>query len=227
MTRTTVYIFFLILTVVQINGQASINVKLKHDLDSIMVLDQQYRNLMSTMYRDSIGRDSVASLLGTSYDDVNQVIWQKQNEIDSTNLIYIERVFEEFGYPGKSLVGDSTCEVAWYVVQHSPRIDLYFDKIKKAGKKEELPYHLVAMMEDRYLMQQGKCQIYGTQGQCRNTSSGERFCFIWPIKSPKKVNKLREKAGFTSTVEQNAKRLNIDYQVVTLKDVENLKFKTP
>ena len=38
-----------------------------------------------------------------------------------------------------------------------------------------------------------------------------------------RVNKLRKKRGFTETVEENAKRLGIDYKVLTLEDVKKLK----
>ena len=94
--------------------------------------------------------------------------------------------------------------------------------IKKAGKKNELPKTLVAMMEDRLLVQEGKEQIYGTQGSGFNTKNGWTM-IIHPIKNPEKVNKLRKKVGFTETVEENAKRLGIDYKVLTLEDVKKLK----
>ena len=90
------------------------------------------------------------------------------------------------------------------------------------GKKNELPKTLVAMMEDRLLVQEGKEQIYGTQGSGFNTKNGWTM-IIHPIKNPEKVNKLRKKVGFTETVEENAKRLGIDYKVLTLEDVKKLK----
>lgn len=189
-------------------------------MDSIMILDQKYRSLLSKINQDAIFKDSLAIAFQKPNSEISYFIWTKQQSIDSSNLVYIEKIIDEFGYPGVSLVGDTTCEVAWYIIQHSPKIENYFPRIRKAGKKKELPFQLVAMMEDRLLMQKGKCQIYGTQGQCRSTSDSERKCFIWPIKNPKKVNKLRKNAGFETTVEENAKRLNIEYEVVSLSEIK-------
>jgi len=188
-----------------------------------MLLDQKYRSLLSRINQDSSFKDSLATSFQKPSTEISYFIWTKQQSIDSSNLVYIEKIIDQYGYPGKSIVGDTTCEVAWYVIQHSPRIEKYFPTIKEAGKKKELPFQLVAMMEDRLLMQQGKCQIYGTQGQCQSKSNSERKCFIWPIKNPKKVNKLRKKAGFETTVEENAARLNIDYKVVSLSEIKNTK----
>ena len=77
------------------------------------------------------------------------------------------------------------------------------DTMKKAGKAGELPFRLVAMMEDRYLMGEGKPQIYGTQGITYNNSAA----FIWPIENPEDVNQRRKEAGFDTTIEVYAKDL--------------------
>jgi hypothetical protein len=45
---------------------------------------------------------------------------------------------------------------------------------------------------------------------------------IWPLKNPEKVNQLRQEAGFENTVEENAKRMNIDYKVYTLKEINEM-----
>lgn len=46
--------------------------------------------------------------------------------------------------------------------------------------------------------------------------------FIWPIEDPAHVNERRKKAGFEQTVAQNAQRLDIKYQVLTLDDVHKM-----
>lgn len=200
-------------------GQTVNNIDLKRQLDSIMVLDQKYREILSNM-SDSLKKDSTANAFATTSDKVEMKIWEIQSHIDSSNLVFIENIFKQYGYPGKSLVGQKTNEVAWYVIQHSPKIKQYFFVIKEAAKKKELPFKLVAMMEDRLLMEQGKEQIYGTQGTCRQIKNGQKECFIWPIKDPKNVNKRRKEAGLDLTVEKNAERLNMKYRVVKLSEVQ-------
>lgn len=172
----------------------TIDLDLKRQLDSVGVLDQKYR--------------------GADY----QENWALQQEIDSTNLVFIERVFKKHGYPGKSLVGTPTNSVAWYVIQHSQKIPEYLPLIKKAGAANEIPYRQVAMMEDRFLMGQNKPQVYGTQGTSR-VGLGN---IIWPIEDPENVNARRMEAGYSSTVEEYAKQLygeEFEYKVLTIDDL--------
>ncbi|HNW99456.1 MAG TPA: hypothetical protein PKK00_13705 [Bacteroidales bacterium] len=204
-------------------GQLSINKNLKKQLDSLIELDQKYRELFPGL-SDSLIKDSLASAYNVPFDEIEKYLWKLQTDIDSANLVFIEKVFAQYGYPGKSIVGieDESNEVAWYIIQHSSKkkIMQYLDMIKKAGKQKELPYHLVAMMEDRCLMSQKKKQIYGSQATCRVLKNSKKECFIWPIRNPKKVNKRRTKAGFETSVEQNAKRLNVEYRIVKLSEIQ-------
>ena len=73
------------------------------------------------------------------------------------------------------------------------------------------------MMEDRYLMNEGKMQVYGTQGMSNDNGS-----YIWPIENPETVNERRKEAGFTQTIEEYAKDLfgeDFEYRALTLDDV--------
>nr|MBA3986897.1 DoxX family protein [Flavobacteriales bacterium] len=145
--------------------------------------------------------------------------WGKQSSIDKSNMDFVEKIFKTKGYPRKSMVGEPTNTTAWYVLQHSEKIQQYFPLIKKAGEDDEIPYRLVAMMEDRYLVQQGKPQINGTQGQ---SYSDNRGSFIWPIENPETVNESRMEAGFTSTIEEYGNNLfgsDFTYKVLTMDDV--------
>ncbi len=179
-----------------------INRELKAQLDSIMKLDQE----------------------GRSKGDIS---WQKQKQIDSTNTVFIEKIFKKHGYPGKSLVGEETSIAAWLVIQHSDKIDRYLPLIKEAGEKGELDKVSVAMMEDRHLMRQGLEQVYGTQGRTLNTKKGESISIIWPIKDPEAVNQRRKEVGFLETVEEYCERLlGVSYKTYTLEEVEKLKEKS-
>jgi hypothetical protein len=92
--------------------------------------------------------------------------------------------------------------------------------MKKAAEVNELPFQLYGKMLDRELMNEGKEQIYGTQGVCRPLKNGKNIgCYIWPIKDAAKVNERRKKAGFEQTVEQNATKIGIVYKVIKLDEV--------
>ncbi|MBQ4820644.1 BT_3928 family protein [Aquimarina sp. MMG016] len=175
-----------------------INLKLKAQLDSIMKLDQAGR-------------------------DAGDISWEEQVVIDSTNTIFIEKVFEKYGYPGKSLVGGATNAVAWSVIYHSDKIGKHFPLFKKAGEKGELEQVLVAIMEDRYLMEQGKEQIYGTQNITLNAESKNPIPIIWPIRDPEFVNERRQQIGLQETIEQSCKHLlGVDYKVYTIEEIKKL-----
>jgi len=180
-------------------GKPLVNFRLRAQLDSIMKLDQAGRG-------------------------AGDISWDQQEKVDSTNTVFIEKVFEKYGYPGKSLVGVGNASIAaWSVIQHSNKIEKYLPLIKEAGQKGELPFRLVAMMEDRFLMQQNKEQIYGTQGTTRKTNTSNPISLMWPIKDAETVNQRRKEAGFNETVEQYCERLlGVPYKVYTLEEVLKL-----
>lgn len=198
-------------------AQPHLDFQLKFTLDSIAVLDQKYRRLMQVP--EGPKRKALGEEMGLGPEDYTGNLWERQIALDTSNLKLIERVLLSRGYPGKTIVGIPTNTAAWYVIQHSNKIPKYLDLMKKAGKEGELPFRLVAMMEDRYLMGEGKAQIYGTQGMTYN--NGEPF--IWPIEDFENVNKRRKEAGFDSTIEAYSKDLfgeDFQYIPITLEEAE-------
>lgn len=208
-------------------GQTKINLNLKKELDSIYFEDQRYRELLfSDLYKNK--SDSIANSYKISSKELQNYLMSTMQKVDSSNMTRVEQILNQYNYPGKTLVGTHTNEAAFYVIQHSQYIDKYLPIIKKAADDKELPFKLYAMMLDRSLMDNGKEQIYGTQGQgfeVIDSESGKREIkkIIWPIKDASTVNSKRKKAGFDQTVEQNAKRLGIEYKVLTLQEVKKLK----
>ena len=122
------------------------------------------------------------------------------------------------------MVGEPENTAVWYVLQHSPLevIEEYMPVIKEASEKGELPKHLVGMMEDRVLMYKDEPQIYGTQGKQITLNSGEAKWIIWPITNPQEVNERRKEVGFKTTVEENAQRMGIQYEVISLEELKTM-----
>ncbi len=219
---------FLLLLFVSAGAQGKINVSLKKELDSLFVLDQKYREFMGPDAGPKA--DSLAKAVNIPRSNINGYLWQQQNRIDSANLVRIEKIIAQYGYPGKTLVGTPANEAAYYVLQHSPKIKQYFPIIESAARKGELPFTRFATMQDRLLMQEGKEQIYGTQGygfasKGADGKPGPMQMFIWPVGDPKNVNRRRKEAGFPDTVEENARRLGIPYKVLTLDEVKKMQGK--
>lgn len=213
------------------NAQQKVNEALKKELDEIMKVDQGYRMLFDSEITPE-KREQLLTTLNIDKEEFKKKGWQMVAEHDSLNVQKIENIIAQYGYPGKTLVGEPTNQAAWYVIQHSTKIGKYLPLIKEAGKQKEIPFTWVAMMEDRYLMQEDKEQIYGTQGKGEMTKdkNGKQIFvnFVWPVKDLKNVNKRRKEAGFDSTIEENAKRMygpDFKYEPYTLKQALELRNK--
>lgn len=205
------------------NAMPNMDFDLKAELDEIYKLDQGVREIYFAKTLEEKNALAEELNLPTQEDALGYMkVW---NDVDSLNLIKVEKIIKEHGYPGKSMVGEPANETVWFVIQHSPKISEYLPLIKEAAVKGDLDKDLVAMMEDRYLMQEGKEQIYGTQGTTLGRNANESINIIWPIENSENVNKRREEAGFKETVESYGKRLYGDdfvFKNYTLKEVKQL-----
>jgi hypothetical protein len=159
--------------------------------------DQEIRRILI----DSIGLDSPEA---PKY--INQMA-----TIDMQNKVKIASMLENYGWIEQSKIGKKAAEAIFYVVQHTDLAfaEKYFPQFKQLAEEGEADPTRCAQMEDRLLMWKGKKQIYGTQAN--NILRSDKSYAIWPIEDPLRVNELRRKIGFTTTVEENAKRLNAEY----------------
>ncbi|PBI89562.1 hypothetical protein BSF41_20970 [Flavobacterium sp. ACN2] len=208
-------------------AQNKINENLKRELDSIMKSDQILREYVNFDTSDDRKKEILKDLGRENDPNFRKGIWLEMKKRDSLNLIKVEEIIKLYGYPGKSLVGEPTNIAAWYVIQHSSKIGEYLSMFEEEAKKKEIPFTYFAKMQDRFLTQQGKEQIYGTQGQMKQitnkeTGKKEFFNYISPIENPAKVNDRRKKAGFTTTVEENAKEMGMEYKVYTLDEIKKM-----
>jgi hypothetical protein len=202
------------------------NIALKKELDSLYHEDQQWRELISDEIFQT-KQDSIAQSLGVPKNKLLVHVLSTMNKTDSLNMLRIDQIIAQHGYPGLSLVGKGTNEAVFFIIQHSNKIDVYLPIIKKAALGGELAFMRYAMMLDRSLMYANKPQIYGTQGKglsVKDKATGAKkfIQFIWPIQNPAKVNQLRKKAGINTTVEQGATEMGIAYQVLTMDDVKKM-----
>lgn len=206
-------------------SQTKLNSELKKELDSIYNSDQIMREYVNSKTSD-LRRTQIEIELGYKFKNIKEA-YDKMVENDSLNIKSVEKYIRNYGYVGKSIVGEPTNETMWYVIQHSNRIEKYYPLIKNAAEKNELPKILAAKMYDRILVNKGKEQIYGTQGRIvllKNKITGKEdlFKYILPIKNYKKVNRLRLKNGFLTTVEENASRMGITFKNYTYKDLQKI-----
>lgn len=190
---------------------SQINLDLKNKLDSIQKIDQYFRDEVHHVMSNQKYSDSLSQTEGFVKSEYVKDMMLKQELIDRNNINFIDSIIKIYGYPGLSLVGESTCQTAWNIIQHSYEIDNYYRLIRNASRHGEIPDSLFAKTQDRFLINSEKKQIYGTQADCTPNASGSFNCIILPIRNIKNVNKRRKKAGFLETIEEYAK--NNGYQL--------------
>jgi uncharacterized membrane protein YphA (DoxX/SURF4 family) len=178
----------------------TINFDLKNRIETIYRNDQKYRLVMDA--ESPSKRDSIMKAYQIPLDSLGADFFAKQEALDLKNIKLVDQIINEYGYPGKSLVGELNKDKAWSVIMHSNTIEKYIDKIKAAAEKNELTYTKAAEMEDLFLMNNHLEQIYGTQTKYVNEK-----VIVWPIKDVEGVNIIRKDAGFTTTIQEYAKEL--------------------
>ncbi len=212
-------VLFFVFAICTCAAQPKLNRKLKQQLDSVYALDQKYRAMITLMSSPGVA-DTMAKKLTVSLQQAMGMLQNEQQHLDSMNFIFVKRLMDNYGYPGKTLVGDTTSQVAWNVIDHANKITEYLPVVKLAAEAKEIPFYLYATMLDRYLANDGRPQIYGSQCTCGILKTGIRACFVWPVENPLTVNEQRKKAGFKITIEQNAERFGIRYRALKLEYIQ-------
>jgi hypothetical protein len=137
-------------------------------------------------------------------------LWKKINALDSLNLIKVEKIFAQHGYPAKSKVGSRYSSVAFFVLQHSNLATMkkHYALIEKAYKAEDISSGDFALFYDRFKMWSGEKQRYGTQVTDQNQDGKWEF---YPMEDEANVNKRRMEMGLPP-LEEYAKHFNIEYK---------------
>ena len=170
------------------------NLKLMKELEIIYEEDQKYRKRLRN-YKNNT-------------PEMN-AMWDTINCADSTNLIKVERIINEFGYPGISLVGDNLSGAVFLAIQHADleTQEKYLPLLKTEAEKGELAWHSLAMLIDRIEMRNKRKQIYGSQ---ISMDSKSNIHYFYPIIDMKNVDKRRKDIGMDS-LKNYGKYWDIDF----------------
>jgi hypothetical protein len=92
--------------------------------------------------------------------------------IDDDNAAWMRSVTATWGWPGRSLVGETAAHAAWLLVQHADR-DASLQQhclrlLEQAVAANEASPSDLACLTDRVLLASGASQIYGTQMTARD-----------------------------------------------------------
>ena len=167
------------------------------DLDKPLVatLDTIYQE--DQKYRQQIGE--IENKYGWESDEM-KALWKIINEIDSINLVKVEKILAERGWLGPKVIGTQGNMTLFLVIQHS---DLetqlkYLPIMREAVKVGNASSSDLALLEDRVAIRQGERQIYGSQIGY-DEEAGEYY--VSPLIEPEKVNERRAEVGL-GTIEE-------------------------
>ena len=121
-------------------------------------------------------------------------LWNKQNKLDSINLIKVTSILEKYGWLGIDEVGEEANSALFLVLQHSDiNTQLkYMPILEKATEIGKATKSEFAYFKDRVLLRQGKKQIYGTQYEW--DAEKEEY-YLWSVVEPEKLNERRASVG--------------------------------
>jgi len=79
----------------------------------------------------------------------------------------LKEIINQYGYPGRGLVGDDGAHAVWLIVQHADFDrefqQAFFERMEDAARRGEATFRDVAFLTDRVCVGAGCPQAYGTQ----------------------------------------------------------------
>ena len=180
-------------------AETKINQPLKRELAAILESDQALRRqLRPTQQKFGAKSPQMDSL------------FQQMKRADDRNLPRVTAIIDQYGWPGKSLVGDDGSLAAFLVIQHSnlATMQRYLPAMRQAAASGEMLKQNLALVEDRVLTFQDKPQLYGSQYRYNATTGRPEFL---PIADEAHVDERRASMGLGPLADY-ARGFGLDYK---------------
>ncbi len=118
----------------------------------------------------------------------NEMLRVRTWNTDSINLITVNEVLSEGGFPRKSQVGEFALLAVWLVFQHNPleQQQAFLPQLEEAVRNGDIAPMYLAMLKDRIDIREGRPQKYGTQW------GPDGLC---PLLDASRVNEWRKEVG--------------------------------
>lgn len=100
---------------------------------------------------------------GSLFDGYNP----RMQDVHECNARKLEEIVSEYGWPGRTLVGEDGAAAAWLIVQHAIGLPSFqrrcLDLLQRSADDNEVPSWQPAYLLDRIRVFEGRPQVYGTQ----------------------------------------------------------------
>ncbi len=140
-------------------------------------------------------------------------------EVHRKNNTRMREIVEQYGWPGRGLVGDDGCEGAWFIMQHAvlePELREHcVELLRNAVAAGDAPARHLALLTDSVLFGKGEPQIYG----CITVGDGNGGAVLWETEDLEHVDERRKEVGLPP-LEENMKRIRGEINFVLDKQRE-------
>ena len=142
---------------------------------------------------------------------------------DIANQKKLKQIFDEVGFPSKTMVGELGMISVFLIIQHSD-LDKEFQNsqlknVEEAVRKGDIKGPHYAYLFDRIMINSGKKQLYGTQFSYEDLSNGE--VTLAPVEDIKNLNKRRREIGMMPI--ENYKKLFLSRENEPSNDSDKIK----
>ena len=120
----------------------------------------------------------------------NEMLRARAWDTDGTNLVMVNEILAESGFPRKSQVGEFALLAVWSVFQHNPleQQKVFLPQLEEAVRHGDIAPMYLAMLKDRIDVREGRPQKYGTQ------TGPDGLC---PLLDASHVNEWRKEVGLS------------------------------
>ena len=118
----------------------------------------------------------------------NVLLGARAQKTDSTNLVMVNEILSEHGFPRKSQVGEYAIIAVTAVFQHNAleQQKAFLPQLEEAVRRGDIAPAYLALLKDRIDVREGRPQKYGTQ------FGPDGLC---PLLDASRVNEWREEVG--------------------------------
>ncbi len=183
----------------------SINTHLKEKITQMAKEDQKIREEQRQQFSILTGKD----IDEKKYTEETSRMRGVMEELDKRHTEEMRKIIEEYGWPGKKMVGAEANNYAWLLVQHAVH-DEDFQKrclglLKQSIQEGDSEAKHAAYLEDRILVRSGLKQKYGTQ--FRGSKTGKQTPY--PIEDLDNLEERRKSVGLGLFLEYKKRMENL------------------
>jgi hypothetical protein len=175
------------------------------------ILDSTLHEIFRSQQSIRYSWKSLAEISTPQSEKLRQLTKEMHTQ-DSLNMVKVGKILDSFGWPDSTVIDKLSDRTIYLVIQSA---DLksqikYEPLLKKAFKSKRIQAQSYAIFQDRFLLNQGKKQKYGSQIGTDVTSATTKY-YVRPLTDPKNVDKRRKKMDLKPTMSEYVARYHINW----------------